>query len=594
MKKTIKGQILFGYLVLILVPILMTAVTLFYLNGVQKDFRVVTKNRINQTATKDAIVGHYSWLIGLSDTINEGVEFKGSLDPTTCGLGKWLASVSEEDKKDPAIAKAIADLQAPHEHIHKSASALIELSKTNPTAAYDQYITEIKPKVSGIIANINIINTQYKQFEEVGSDLLAARIQNLTWICIGLLLLGVAASTLIGIKIANRTSAPIRAVAKWSQSLAIGDDRIDFNTVDISKIHPENEISVMIRSFTQMAKSIQENVGVVKRVADGDLTAFVDVRSSQDSLGQNLYRMVQSNDLMFAEILDVASTVAASANEIHRASEQLSQSTTEQANSVESLTSSISEVSDLAKGNIERVENARHIFGDIHVDVVESTKKMDVLVAAVEEIRDASDKISVVIKSIEDISFQTNILALNAAIEAARAGTAGKGFAVVADEVRQLALKSSTAADETKDLIQNTIQKTYYGVKVANETSETFQKISGNVDKTIGIMDDVADVSTQQAHAISSVYGSIEQIAYIATTNAASSEESSAASAEMRHSAELLRKQMSKFNLRQRQYGKPYIPPEKQNDAAFIKRANDNYQKALQRGEISERRLLLE
>ncbi len=570
-----------GYITLLTVPILMTLVTVGFLAMMYFNLLTVTDNRTNQDATKDAVVAHYSWLLSLEESINSGAAFTGSLDSTQCGLGKWLGGLSAEDLENPVIAEAVQHLKAPHDYIHSQALSILDKAAINHDNAYATYLKEIKPRVTEIIADITVVTNEYGRMSAAGYTQLQKNIAQLIIICVLLIAVGLVFSIVLGRKTAKRISYPVQRVAEWSKELALGKDDVDTNEIDLSGIPPENEVHVMTKAFKEMALGLQNNVKVIKRVAEGDLTAFVDIRSKEDTLGQNIYRMVQSNDLMFASILEVSGDVAANANQISTASDALAASATEQAASVTQLSESIKHVSRLATDNVSKVHVVLDNFEGIQTDVRSSTDQMEQLVTAVEEIRLASDRVSSVIKSIEDIAFQTNILALNAAIEAARAGTAGKGFAVVADEVRQLALKSSTAADESKVIIQSTIEKSYEGTKMAKRTHENFGKIANEIINTSGVIDAISEASRQQETEIGSVYENITSIAAIAESNAASCEESSAASSEMQQSASILKQQMSKFTLRQREFGKPYIPVEKQNDEQFIAEANANYQQML-------------
>lgn len=591
MKKNIRAQIMFGYLLIILVPVIITIVTLVNLFLINGEVASLSNNSAHRNATKDAVVGHYVWILGLGDTILEDVPFTGSLDPTTCGLGKWMGEVPAKDLTDPAISAAISRLKAPHDEIHKTASDLINLSTTNQDAAYQQYTESIKPKVAGIIADIDIISNRYADFALQAQRNVARQLQLLLLFCVGMIAVGIVVAYLIGSKTSKRISKPIEVVADWSKKLALGYDNLNLTEIDSNALPPENEASVMIQSFEAMAQSIKDNVEVVKKVASGDLTAFVDIRSAQDSLGKNLYHMVQSNDLMFAQILHIATEVAAAANEISQASQSLSDRNIEQVHSTESLAIIIARVHKLTQHNEQRVCETLEIFGQVQGDVAHSSEKMSMLVAAVDEIRAASDKISIIIKTIDDIAFQTNILALNAAVEAARAGAAGKGFAVVADEVRNLANKSSQAAAESKMLIENAIAKTHVGSQMALDTNQTFTAISKNIVRTIDAVEDISVSSKEQVSQISSIDESIETLLNIATTNAASCEQSSAASAEMHKGAGELHAAMSRFNLRQREYGKPYIPPEKEHDLEFIRVATENYQRALRENQAKEEQL---
>lgn len=591
MKKTIRAQVMSGYLFITIIPVAITLATILSLFSINAEVSVLNQNRANQNATKDAVVGHYSWILGLGSTIQEGVDFTGSLDSNTCGLGKWMATVSPEDLQNPRIAEAIAKIKSPHDYIHAEAQRLIDLSQMNRNAAYIEYTNEIKPKVSEIIADITVITNEYATFAEQSTASLTKQIIKLMLFCVVLVLIGVIAAVIIGKTISRRISRPIEIVADYSQKLSLGHDNLNFDEVESLHLSDENEAATMIKAFQEMVKGIQDNVAVVKRVAAGDLTAFVDIRSSNDSLGQNLYHMVQSNDLMFAQILQIAGTVASSANQISQTSHALAGSATEQAGFTEQLSATMSEVNVLTLQNKQKVHDVIDVVGSIQTDINESGAKMEHLVQAVDEIRAASDRISAVIKTIEDIAFQTNILALNAAVEAARAGAAGKGFAVVADEVRNLASKSAVAANQTKELIENTISKSHNGSVMAKETGQTFSKIYDSLKKTIETVDSISAASEMQVTKISDVHQNIEKLLDLSTINAASCEQSSASSQEMYASAGELRQAMQKFNLRQRQYGQAYIPPEKRNDPEFVRTANENYRKALEHGVVQEQQL---
>lgn len=581
MKKSIKDQILSGYMIITIIPIIIMLITTIYLIKIDRSVSYLSDCRANQNATKDAVVGHYSWINSFGDTIMEGKKFTGSLDPNQCGLGQWMSSVTEEDLMDSEIAEALEKLKIPHEEIHHDAEDIISLSKTNKAEAYRHYINDIKPKVADVIAEITIVTDKYKHFAEATNDQLAKDIRNVVFINLILVLIAAALSVYFGNKTSKSISRPIHSVAQWSKEMAMGNSDIDFGIINSWNLHNDNEVKVMVDSFRTMANGVRENVNAVKKIADGDLTVFVDIRSEKDSLGYNLYKLVQSNDHMFSKILNIAASVASSANQVAAASAMLAESSTNQAASTQELTATAHSINRLTVENTAKMEEILKIFIGIQEETYHSTMQMGNLVNAVEDIRVASDRIATVIKTIEDISFQTNILALNAAIEAAKAGEVGKGFAVVADEVRMLALKSSSAAEETKELIENTIAKTHFGSKVAEETNESFRSIADSILDTGKIVENVVVASENQSQSIQQIHESLGVLADIAIGNAASCEEASAASAEMHKSAVTLRQAMNKFTLRKREFGKPYIPKEKLNDMEFVRIATENYNKSL-------------
>jgi methyl-accepting chemotaxis protein len=175
---------------------------------------------------------------------------------------------------------------------------------------------------------------------------------------------------------------------------------------------------------------------------------------------------------------------------------------------------------------------------------------MNDMLKAMEEINESSINVSKIIKVINDIAFQTNILALNAAVEAARAGQNGKGFAVVADEVRSLSIKSAEAAKNTADLIEATMRKISNGTDSANKASQAFESISVGVVKASKIMEDISAASNEQATRISEIDIGIGQVSQVTQTTSSTAEQTAASSEELTSQADILRSQVSKFELK--------------------------------------------
>lgn len=381
-------------------------------------------------------------------------------------------------------------------------------------------------------------------------------------------------------KLADKIAHPVSVVVNWASALALGSAQLEFDEEQSDLV----ETNEMVDAFKKMAASIQENVHVVQRVAEGDMTAFVNIRSSQDSLAKSLYKMVQTNDLMFNEITQIANEVAEGATDIAEASGALAESCTVQAHTISDFKVAVENTGNLLRENTSRLSHSQEISAEIKHEVAESKEKMEELLSSMTDITEASRKISTVIQTIEEIADQTNLLALNASIEAARAGEAGKGFAVVAGEVGALAAQSADAAVQSRALIEDTISKAARGNEISKQTSLTFDKIVDSMDDIYRVTEEINQAGKEQSSQLDVIEKDIREIAEAVDGNAAASEETAASSDMLTKSADELREAMSKFNLRKREPGKAYIPPEKMHDEEFIREAQANYEKAVKEG----------
>jgi methyl-accepting chemotaxis protein len=360
----------------------------------------------------------------------------------------------------------------------------------------------------------------------------------------------------IAILVAKRIGDPMAQCTARLELLAQGDLK-----APVPEVHSKNETKRLAETTASITRTISGIIGDLgqglSRIAHGDFT----VTSTNVELYQGDYAaLLVSIRELIAHLSGDMSRIGLSADQVAAGSEQvsagaqaLSQGATEQASSVEELAATISEVSDQIGETSQNAEEARKKVDETGGMMKQCDRQMKEMVAAMGEISENSQQIGRIIKTIEDIAFQTNILALNAAVEAARAGEAGKGFAVVADEVRNLAGKSAAASKDTAALIEAAVQSVTKGAGIANTTATTLDAVAENSRATAEMVEKIAEAARQQASSITQISQGIDQISSVVQTNSATSEESAASSEEMSAQAQVLKDLVSQFKLKEKE-----------------------------------------
>jgi methyl-accepting chemotaxis protein len=243
-----------------------------------------------------------------------------------------------------------------------------------------------------------------------------------------------------------------------------------------------------------------------------------------------------------------AEQIAAASGQVSAASQGLAEGASEQAASLEETSSSLEEMSSMTKRNAENAGQCNTLMGQTKEVVGIMSKATDEMAQAIGQIKTSSDETAKIIKTIDEIAFQTNILALNAAVEAARAGEAGAGFAVVADEVRSLAQRCAQAAKETAVKLEESVAKASLGVQVTARVTDSLQRTVTNAAKAADLVSEIASASREQADGISQVNIAVGQMDKVTQSNAAGAEESASAAEELNAQAAALKEAVTELS----------------------------------------------
>jgi methyl-accepting chemotaxis protein len=311
----------------------------------------------------------------------------------------------------------------------------------------------------------------------------------------------------------------------------------------------KDEVAECTSAMLALLERLHHIDSAIGRVADGDLTAELELQSPEDTMGLAVRKMIQDLNQKFDAIVRSTALVAQNAGGLSEGSDRLADGTQRQADAVLQLSQSVRQVTQKAGENSRLAVQATQLVEMIQRNAESGSEKMVRMIKAAQEIDQAGQSIGDVIKIIDNIAFQTNILALNASVEAARAGQHGKGFAVVADEVRSLAAKSAEAARDTGALIENTVQKAALGSRIAEETAQSLAEIVSGVAQSNTIIGDIAVRSQEQAEDIRQIIDNVGMVEAIVGQNRGIAEQSAGAAGEISEQSRLLTGLVGQFRL---------------------------------------------
>ncbi len=369
---------------------------------------------------------------------------------------------------------------------------------------------------------------------------------------IAVMLVSVLASVVVALKLSSNISLPMRACARRMKQLVAGDlespvpqSQGKDETAELTRSTAElvTGLNAIIHDVNYLlAEMANKNFNITSFHRDAYVGGFQGILEAMKTLKFQLSSTM-------CQIDGAAAQVSAASDQVSSGAQTLSQGSMMQASSVQELAATINDISANAKRTAAAAEEANQFVSQAGAQLGVSVEHVGELNGAMEKISRSSEEISIIIATIENIAFQTNILALNAAVEAARAGTSGKGFAVVADEVRRLASKSDEAAKATKELIERSISAVTEGSQSVTKVTESLERTSVLAGHVTTQMNIVVEAVEDQTNAIGQVTEGVDQISSVVQTNSATSEESAAASQELSAEAASLKGLVSQFTL---------------------------------------------
>ncbi len=320
---------------------------------------------------------------------------------------------------------------------------------------------------------------------------------------------------------------------EFENAITINDQAKDFST------KAEVSAQKIFDLETEKLKTDAERADATYRQVRLEMLFFVGLAVAIGIVVLQVVRTITSTMREMAlELGEGAEQVASAASQVSTSAQSLSQGASEQASSLEETSASMQEMTSMTRRNSEHSQEAAGLMVAVDGQVRESNQALNEMVGSMTAIQESSQKVGKIIKTIDEIAFQTNILALNAAVEAARAGEAGMGFAVVADEVRSLAQRSAQAAKDTAGLIEESIIRAQGGTHNVEQVAAAISGITTSVAKVKGLVEEVSVASREQAQGFDQVSTAIAQMEKVTQTTAATAEESAAASEELNAQAE--------------------------------------------------------
>lgn len=516
----------------------------FYNVGYQVTNRVMNMRRGLQIIVKQLT------FITIEEDDAKTESYKNELNKELALLEENMAWVEENYNKDDKFFEMfLSDIEKAVE----LQQTVMDTAEADKLRAQTILLNEYQPLVDKAVDELIKISETVESSAQADYKETVDMQKNLIYLQLGLAIGVLVITLLLSAYLTGSIKRPIKELEESADKIVSGnfDIRVAYRSKD--------ELGGLADTFRNMASILGDIISdasmLLREMADGNFDVRTNAEERYVGDFQDLLLSIRklNKDLSstLGQINYSADQVASRSTQVSYGSQALSQGATEQAASVQQLAATITGISQQVKDTAANAVAAKKQSSAAGDKAEECNRHMHEMTIAMEEITRTSNEIGKIIKTIEDIAFQTNILALNAAVEASRAGTAGKGFAVVAEEVRNLASKSAEASKDTSDLIESSIAAVAQGTQIANLTAESLIKVVEQVRAASDTVDKIAEAAEAQAGAVEQVSVGVDQISSVVQTNSSTAVESASASEELSSQADIFKNLVAKFKLRE-------------------------------------------
>ncbi len=550
----VRGKLLFAFgsvIIFYIIAVITASIGLGSVSGGLRDFYEtpypMVKHALEAQSTSRNVQSNILKACLAEDDATRQTILK-DLDTATAGLSESLTALEECYEGDTSLLQAVQSASEQTKALRAETTNYINAGDIeSATALVNGDYTSASDNLLDCLQQV--IDSAQDQADDYYTDGLSTK-KLCSTILYALAAVSIVLTLILATRIIKGLTKPIAEIEDAVKAMAHGNmsSEVTYTAKD--------ELGVLAENLRFVLKTLSEYIAHIcsrlDSLASGDLTISMDMDylGEFETIKHSGNKIIDALNDTLGQIHNAADQVASGSDQVSTGAQALSQGTTEQASAVEELVATMTDLSNQVKQTAQNARDVNELIAVTGSEVNNSNEKMASMMEAMTKINDCSSEIEKIIKTIEDIAFQTNILALNAAVEAARAGEAGKGFAVVADEVRSLASKSAEAAKDTTVLIGNSLNAVAEGNQIAKETQDSLIEVVTNAQKIAKNMVLITDATDTQSEGLAQVTQGIDQISSVIQTNSATAQQSAAASEELFSQSSLLKTLVDRFHLK--------------------------------------------